>query len=141
MNSRIYYLDGQFSLPSHTGDFEEMKNKVLLIAAAMLVSVAVADTADAGIFRNRCGVARTPVRNVVRGTACVVGRTLHFGARVVTAPVRAVRNHRCYRMQRTCNGGWVQVETTNTSTVVAPSPTAVRSSNAVPLEVAPSPPQ
>lgn len=107
-----------------------MKNKVLLIAAAMLVSVAMADTADAGLFRNRCGAKRTPVRNVVKGTRCVlqrsanvVGGVLHFSVRVVTAPVRAVQGRRC------CDGS-----------VAAPA--AVDTNNKAPkLETAPSPPQ
>jgi hypothetical protein len=108
-----------------------MKNKVLLIAAAMLVSVAMADTADAGLFRNNCGVRRTPVKNIFCGGARIVRGTVGIAARVVTAPVRAVRH---YRWQ-SCNGGWVRVQCT------APSPRAVRANNVAPLEVAPSPPQ
>jgi len=114
-----------------------MKNKVLLMAAAMLVSVALADTADAGIFRNRCGAKRTPVRNVVKGTRCVlqrsanvVGGVLHFSARVVTAPVRAVRGRRCCDGSVRCCDGSVA------------TPTAVNTNNKAPkLETAPSPPQ
>jgi len=107
------------------------------------MSFAVADTAEAGLFHNRCGVARTPVRNVVRGT-------LHVGARIVTAPFRAVRAVRCRsacRVWHRTSCGWVRVNNVSTTNVlVAPSPTAAPTAAATtapgpPVETAPSPPQ
>ncbi len=73
-----------------------MKQKFLLAVAVLAVSFMFVETADAGIFR-RCHrakvVKRTPVRNVLRGAAKVVGR-------VAVAPVRAIRHHRVHHGRR-----------------------------------------